>query len=748
MRLSIALLVFMALYFVAILGARQLPWSIPSNAPLLTRWAKDVSPNHVLPEYPRPQMVRSEWMNLNGLWEWSEAKDDEAPPVGQKLAGSILVPYPIESALSGVMKHEDHIWYRRTFAIPRSWKGQRILLHFGAVDWESVIYVNGAAVGAHRGGYDPFTFDITDNLKSSGSQELIVGVSDPTDSGDQARGKQVLKPEGIWYTPTTGIWQTVWLEPVPHNFINDLVITPEPDSHRIRLTVSSSTSSGSVTVQLFEGKKTVATTKGSPGEEILLPIRSPQLWSPDSPFLYDLKIRLTEKKKNIDEVSSYVGMRSVAVKKDKEGVHRIYLNGTPMMLTGPLDQGFWPDGIYTAPTDEALRFDIEMTKKLGFNMTRKHVKVEPDRWYYWADRLGLLVWQDMPSADNKTTAGRMQFENELKRLVLTHRNHPSIMMWVVFNEGWGQYDTERLTASVKELDPSRLANNASGWADKKAGDVVDIHSYPAPHSPALDSARAAVLGEFGGLGLAIEGHTWKKEHWGYQGMKDAEHLTEKYETFMKRVFEMNRTKGLAAAVYTQLTDVEIECNGLLTYDRELVKPDLKRVAAVSRGDFSLMPPPPIVHEILPTSREHPQQWRYTFSLPAEDWVNIGFNDSTWQSGPGGFGTKETPEAVVGTEWNSSDIWIRRTFALKETNLDSLVLLLHHDDGAEIYLNGALAAREAGWTTEYEFAEIGVKAKASLQQGMNLIAIHCHQDGGGQFIDAGLVRLARAGRKER
>ena len=726
--------------------AQQPSWKIPDNAPLLTRWAGDVDPGHVLPEYPRPQMARADWMNLNGLWEWSRATDSEAPPVGKTLPQMILVPFPIESALSGVMEHADHLWYRRTFSIPESWKGRHVLLNFGAVDWESVVYVNGVAIGAHRGGYDSFSFDITDALTDSGPQELIVGVSDPTDAGDQARGKQVINPHSIWYTPTTGIWQTVWLEPVQENHVSDLLIVPEPEANRIRLKVSSSQSTGSVQVVLAANGKRVGTAAGSPGEELTIPVRAPKLWSPASPFLYDLTVELKTHGTLVDKVNSYIGMRTVAVQRDSAGIERIFLNGKPVMLVGPLDQGFWPDGIYTAPTDEALRYDIEMTKQLGFNMTRKHVKVEPDRWYYWADKLGLLVWQDMPSANNKTMSGRMQFEQELKRLVFTHRNHPSIMMWVVFNEGWGQYDTRRLTAWVKQLDPSRLVNNASGWTDKQAGDVLDIHNYPTPQAPGLDSLRAAVLGEFGGLGLALEGHTWKKEHWGYQGMKNREQLTRKYETFMKRVYDLNRTKGLAAAVYTQITDVEIECNGLMTYDRDVVKPDLSRIAAVNKGDFSLMPPPPVLRVVLPTSREHPQQWRYTFDQPGDQWINKDFADSTWKSGPGGFGTEKTPGAVIGTVWNTSDIWMRRTFIIGNENPDSLALLMHHDEDAEVYLNGALAAGEEGWTTEYELTPLGKKARASLKKGTNVIAIHCHQTNGGQYIDAGLVEIMSIGKK--
>ncbi|MCX6141654.1 MAG: hypothetical protein NTZ35_00395, partial [Ignavibacteriales bacterium] len=452
-------------------------WKIPSDAPLLTKWAKDVSPTNALPEYPRPQMVRDEWMNLNGLWQYKEAKENEDPPFGDNLSGTILVPYPIESALSGVMKTTERLWYRRTVALPKEWAGRKVVLHFGAVDWEARVFVNGLAVGHHRGGYDPFSFDITAALKPDGEQEIVVGVYDLSDGGDQPRGKQVLKPSGIWYTPSTGIWQTVWLEPVAPEHVSALVLVPDVDSTMLRLTALSTGESNrsTVHVEVIDGNDLIADAEGRVGLEIPIPIKSPKLWTPESPFLYVLEIRLMVDGKQVDVIKSYFGMRKIEIASDEKGVNRILLNGTFEMLVGPLDQGFWPDGIYTAPTDEALRSDIEMTKKLGFNMARKHVKVEPDRWYYWADKLGLMVWQDMPSGNNRTNDSKMQFETELANLVVTHYNHPSIVMWVVFNEGWGQYDTERLAAWVKQLDPTRLVNNASGWTDKKAGDVLDIH---------------------------------------------------------------------------------------------------------------------------------------------------------------------------------------------------------------------------------------------------------------------------------
>ena len=741
MKNTLVLRASFVLLFAVVQGTTA-QWKIPSNAPLLTKWAKNVLPKNALPEYPRPQMVRDEWMNLNGMWQYKEAKEIEDPPFGEGLAGTILVPYPIESALSGVMKTTERLWYRRTATLPKTWVGRRVILHFGAVDWETKVFVNGKAVGQHRGGYDPFSFEITDALKPDGAQEIVIGVYDPSDGGDQPRGKQVLKPSGIWYTPSTGIWQTVWLEPVAPEHITALVLVPNVDTGTIQLTAlcAGLATGHTIHVEVLDRNKRIAEAEGKVGAEIPIPIKLPKLWSPETPFLYDLKIRLLENGKPVDAIKSYFGMRKVEIARDNQGVNRILLNGKFVMQVGPLDQGFWPDGIYTAPTDEALRSDIEMTKKLGFNMARKHVKVEPDRWYYWADKLGLLVWQDMPSGNNRTDDAKKQFETELANLVVTHYNHPSIIMWVVFNEGWGQYDTERLSAWVKQLDPTRLVNNASGWTDKKAGDVLDIHHYPEPRTPDPDPNRAIVLGEFGGLGLGVDGHTWKKEHWGYQGMSDIEQLTSRYEKFLKRVYEFKNAPGLSAAIYTQTTDVEVECNGLMTYDRKLVKPVLDRIAAVNRGDFSKVPPSPIVKTIVPTSEEQGREWRYTIEKPQENWFKPEFSDAEWSQGLGGFGTMGTPGAIVRTEWKTPDIWMRTEVTVPGDHFVSLHFRLHHDEDAEVYVNGVLAGSYSGYTSEYEEFPMTPAGQNAIKPGKNTIALHCRQTGGGQYVDIGIVDL--------
>jgi hypothetical protein len=646
----------------------------------------------------------------------------------------------VESALSGVMKHADRLWYRRGFAMPAAWAGRRTMLHFGAVDWETTVWLNGKRLGRHRGGYDAFTFDITDNLKSDGEQELVVGVWDPTDAGKQPRGKQVKKPGGIFYTPTTGIWQTVWLEPVPAASIAGLTVVPDVDGGKVRVTVQGRGTGPTHTVHVtaLDGKQSVASAGGAIAQDVDLPIAHAKLWSPTSPFLYDLRVELRDGGRTVDAVESYFGMRKVAVGKDEKGINRVLLNGRFVFQVGLLDQGFWPDGLYTAPTDEALRYDIELARKLGFNLARKHVKVEPERWYYWCDRLGLLVWQDMPSGLGAGDhAAARQFERELRRMIDGRRNHPSVIMWVVFNEGWGQHDTKGLTRWVRQYDPTRLVNSASGWTDRGTGDVHDVHAYPGPASPDPEARRAAVLGEFGGLGLGVDGHTWSNKSWGYQGMSSRDDLTRKYEALLRRVYRLKDKPGLSAAVYTQITDVETEANGLITYDRALVKVDAARVAAVNRGDFSRVPK---LQVVVPTSQEKGLPWRYTLHKPAGDWFKPDFDDSAWKQGRGGFGTKGTPGAVVRTEWKTADIWLRRDFTLPEGRFVNLHFSLHHDEDAEIYLNGVLAAKVAGYITDYEEVPISREARATLKPGTNNIAVHCHQTTGGQYIDVGIVDI--------
>jgi len=576
------------------IGTGGVGWKSAAG-PLVTRWAKDVSPANAHREYPRPQMVRKQWMNLNGLWDYAIRPKSE--PMPDVYDGKILVPFPVESALSGVMKRvgpENRLWYRRTFKVPGRWSNRRVLLHFEAVDWASTVWINGRKIGVHRGGYDPFVYDITSALEESGEQEIVVAVWDPSDAAGQPRGKQVNRPHKIWYTPTTGIWRTVWLEPVDPAYIKSLKIVADVDGQRVLLTVKGSAAAADATV-IAEVKEpgswsVKATASGKVGREFAVPIEQPKLWSPDSPYLYQLQVKLKGRKGKVtDMVKSYFGMRKVSLCKDGQGVTRLCLNNKPLFQYGTLDQGFWPDGLYTAPTDEALRYDVEVLKSLGCNMMRKHVKIEARRFYYWTDKLGILVWQDMPNGKNETPAQRRQFEAELKRMVDTLYNHPSIIMWVPFNEGWGQYDTERLVGWLKMYDPRRLVDNASGWKDYGVGDVHDVHKYPGPKKPENEEKRAVVLGEFGGLGLPIRGHTWQSEkNWGYRKYKSQDELTEAYLELLEKLKPMIKD-GLSAAVYTQTTDVEGEVNGLMTYDREMVKMDAGRITEANLSLYQQVP---------------------------------------------------------------------------------------------------------------------------------------------------------------
>jgi beta-galactosidase/beta-glucuronidase len=562
----------------------------PADNPLTTPWTAKVSASAALPEYPRPQMVRPKWTNLNGLWDYAITGKDSARPA--RFDGQLLVPYPVESALSGVKRAVtpgQRLWYRRTFAAPHA-RGSHVLLHFGAVDWRAEVFVNGKPAGTHEGGYDPFTFDITGELKSGPApQELTVAVWDPTDTGLNPRGKQVLNPNGIWYTAVTGIWQTVWLETVPAAFISELAMTPDLDGRRLQLTVRSSANSRFSATARLRGK-VVGRVAGRTNQQVSLPLQEIAPWSPDSPALYDFDIAL----EGGDGVHSYFGMRKVEMRKDAAGFNRVFLNNKPLFLIGPLDQGWWPDGLYTAPTDEALRSDIETLKELGFNMCRKHVKVEPARWYYWCDKLGFLVWQDMPSAMTRTppsgvrkgAAADVQFpaeaaaswERELRALIHNLANTPSVIVWVPFNEGWGQHSTNDVLRLVKSLDPSRLVDGPSGWEDRGFGDFKDMHEYPGPNMFPVMPGRISVLGEFGGLGLPVEGHLWwNKRNWGYRSFQDRAALQAGYEALIEKLEPLVK-QGLAAAVYTQTSDVEGEVNGLMTYDRRVVKFDRAKLA--------------------------------------------------------------------------------------------------------------------------------------------------------------------------
>ncbi|MBO9203254.1 MULTISPECIES: glycoside hydrolase family 2 protein [Niastella] len=588
-------LAFFAASMITMASCAQSQWK-PAGDHIMSSWADKVDPQQPLPDYPRPQLVRSTWLNLNGQWQYSVLPAGEQN-IPTAYAGKILVPFAIESALSGVAKtvgKDSALWYQRTVTIPATFKNKRVLLHFGAVDWLCDVFINGKRVGTHQGGYDPFSIDITTALNKSGNQQLAVRVWDPSDEGPQPRGKQVNKPNGIWYTPVTGIWQTVWLEAVPQSYLRSIKQTPDIDKGIVRVAaqVENAQPGDQVLIAAYKGSEKITEQTTTPGTEISLAIPNAEFWSPSHPFLYDLKVSLVQKNKKTDDISSYFAMRKISVGTDNNGIQRMLLNNEFVFQYGPLDQGWWPDGLYTAPTDEALKYDIEQTKAMGFNMIRKHVKVEPARWYNYCDKLGMLVWQDMPSGDlgnhweprpgvygrasdkDRSTESENSYRNEWRAIMDKLYNFPSIVVWVPFNEGWGQFKTKDIVQVTQQQDPSRLVNSASGGNFEPVGHIIDLHNYPEPLMPdpsLFGTKQVLVLGEFGGLGLPVENHTWQqKNNWGYQSFKNNDELLKRYEEFVGRIPALIKA-GLSAAVYTQTTDVEVETNGLMTYDRKVTK---------------------------------------------------------------------------------------------------------------------------------------------------------------------------------
>jgi len=573
----------------------------PAGDKIKNEWAEKIDINNVLPEYPRPQMVRQEWQNLNGLWDYSVKTKGEFFP--EKYDGKILVPFAIESSLSGVQKTvgaENELWYHNSFTVPANWKKKNILLHFGAVDWETEVWLNNIKIGSHRGGYTPFSFDVTPFLNKSGEQDLLVKVWDPSNDGFQPRGKQVKEPRGIWYTPVTGIWQTVWIEPVETGYVSGLKTVPNIDGGTVSVLAETQGTlpTDVIEVKVLENGEIVSSGKAVVGQNVLLSVPNAKLWSPESPFLYDLEVSVVRNNLALDNIKSYFGMRKISTKQDKNGIYRLQLNNKDYFQFGPLDQGWWPDGLYTAPTDEALKYDIVKTKDFGFNMIRKHVKVEPARWYYHCDKEGILVWQDMPSGDRspqwqqrnyfdgkefqRSAASEQNYRNEWKEIMDFGYSYPSIVVWVPFNEAWGQFKTSEIVEWTKNYDPSRLVNPASGGNHYDVGDMLDMHHYPDPAMGLFDSKRSNVLGEYGGIGLVFEDHVWENNrNWGYVQYKTTEEATNVYVEFAEKLKKLIPF-GYSAAVYTQTTDVEVEINGLMTYDRKVIKLDENRIREINQ----------------------------------------------------------------------------------------------------------------------------------------------------------------------
>jgi hypothetical protein len=568
-------------------GREQTGWH--AKRPVLsTPWTSQVSPSRMNWGYPRPQMTRAAWENLNGAWQFAPAREGARPPVGVALPRRILVPFPMESALSGIGTHSEHSWYRRTFTVPSSWSGRRVLLNFGAVDWQATVWVNGRRIGTHRGGYDPFSMDITAALRRTGTQEVIVGVDAPVDRGGEPVGKQRLRPGRIWYTANSGIWQTVWLEPVPAAHIDSIRANPDVQNDSLSVTVHTTDASrDTIQAVAYQGTQEVASAQGPASATLTMSLPNARLWSPQDPFLYGLTVRLVRGGHPADTVGSYFGMRSISVV-PVGGVARVELNGRPTFMLGPLDQGYWPDGGYTAPSPQALADDVLIDRALGFNAVRKHMKVEPQQWYYLSDRLGLLVWQDMPATAvaHPTAAGQREFLRELHAIVNANIDHPSIVQWDPFNEGWGEFDPDQVTQDLRAWDPSRIVDTTSGsnhctCTQANAADVLDTHHYPDPGVQAPSATQAIEDGEFGGLALRVPRHVWPGRTFGYEREPDSQILTSRYVDLLSEVDQGVLQAGLSGAIYTAATDVEDELDGLISFDRREVKVTPAPVQAIN-----------------------------------------------------------------------------------------------------------------------------------------------------------------------
>ena len=744
MNNSVLVLLFLLSFSLQNLSVVGQDWKpVPGN--IMTPWANEVNPENVLKEYPRPQMVRKEWKNLNGLWDFALANGKSKRPV-QSFNRKILVPFCVESALSGIKEfvtgfHE--MKYRRSFTIPENWKGKRILLHFEAVDYISRLWIDGIFVGEHTGGYDAFQYDVTDFLNSDESHEINMVVWDPSNTGTQTIGKQTLigLSKGN-YTPTSGIWQSVWMEPVQDVSVKNLKILPDIENETVSVGVGIKGwgFNHQLKVQAFDNGKEIASGSGTPDKPVILKINNAKLWSPDSPSLYDLKVSLLQGNKVIDEVESYFGMRKISMARDNAGFMKIHLNNKEIFQLGPLDQGYWPDGILTPPSDAAVKFDVEYLKKIGCNMDRVHMKVQPDRFYYYCDKLGILVWQDMISPAGSLLrseiGGSKAWEAEWETIIDQLYSHPSIIQWTVFNESWGQFDTERITDWTKKKDPSRLVSSASGWVDRNVGDIRDFHDYtvyPSMGWIPKNYPRAMVLGEGGGHELTVKDHMWTPtlsipERIDRAGdlirevMTSPEVLDERYSLWVDNLSSL-RKYGLNAVVFTQISDVENEVNGWLTYDRKVSKIPIERLAEIHGRLFK-----PLADKgrfILPLSMNSPQRWMYSTLEPSAEWYKKD-NKVKWNSGNGPFGKVQMNTPEVNSIWDTKSLFLEKDFNLS-TLPAKLAIVTYNHGVTDVYINGELAIQINNlrrWDTEIKVSEVALPAKAAslLKKGSNHIAL--------------------------
>ena len=745
----------------------------PVSGHIMTPWAADVTPDNVLKEYPRPQMVRKEWLNLNGLWDFAIVLGTENTP-GRRYDRKILVPFCVESALSGIKEPvtgSQEMIYRRFFKLPESWKGKRILLNFQASDYRTKVWVNGNYIGVHLGGYDAFQFDITDALGSAAEHELSLVIWDPSNTGTQTIGKQTLYglSKGR-YTPTSGVYQTVWLEQVEDVSVKRLKITPDIDQNTLSVEtfIKGWSYDHTVKVEAFDKGVLIGSGESASEKPVILRLKDPKLWSPDSPYLYDLKISLTKNGRTVDEVNSYFGMRKISMARDAAGFMRIQLNNKTIFQFGPLDQGYWPDGILTPPSDDALKYDVEYLKKIGCNMDRVHVKVQPERFYYHCDQLGILVWQDMvspASGQNRSqNGGGKIWEAEWERIMDQLYNYPSIVHWVIFNESWGQFDTERITEQTKAKDPSRLVTPASGWVDRPVGDVRDFHDYtvyPSMGYIPKNYSRAMVLGEGGGHELIVRDHLWTPDIQIPERVDRAgdlirevvntkEDLDERYSLWIDNLWHLKKY-GLNAVVYTQISDVENELNGWMTYDRKVSKLTIERFAELHNKLYTSAPANG--KYVLPLSMNKPQKWSYTVTEPSADWYKAG-SPGRWNTGTGPFGQALMNVPDVNTKWETGTLYLKNDFNLSSVP-ERLSLTGYHHGLADIYINGEFAIQVNNlrrWDPEIKVSEVPLPEKAMklLKKGANHIAIkyefgsivqssaYSNQAATSNFFDIGLL----------
>ncbi|MGV3642363.1 MAG: glycoside hydrolase family 2 protein [Adhaeribacter sp.] len=729
------------------LPGRSQNWQ-PAGERMKTRWAKQVSPENAWREYPRPQLVRAQWQNLNGLWDYAIVKKGSPRP--KKFDGKILVPYAVESSLSGVgraLLPDQELWYRTSFAVPASWNKHNSILHFGAVDWQATIYVNGKLAGEHKGGSDAFSLDISKYLKK-GQQELVVKVWDPTDTDIQPRGKQILKPHGFWYTAVSGIWQTVWLEPVAPTSIATLV--PEADIDRslvqLKTVLRQPRGRERVRVKVTYKSEVVAEQEWAYQPSLPLQVPNPQLWTPEYPNVYQFRLELLRDGKVLDQVDSYFALRKIALGKDANGFVKLFLNNQPYFQWGTLDQGWWPDGLLTPPSDEAMKYDLEVVKSMGFNMIRKHIKVEPARYYFHADTLGLLLWQDMPTGFlalghpeqhvkaealtdwNRPKESARQFEQEWKSIMDNLRFFPSIVVWVPFNEGWGQYDTKRVVEWTKQYDPTRLVDGVSGWTDRGVGHMNDAHQYPGPSlEPAEQNpGRALVLGEFGGLGYPVQSNLWNPgmRNWGYRTYLTQKDYLDEYTKLIYNVYPL-LSRGLAAALYTQTSDVEGEVNGLMTYDREFIKmpPAMARILHQPLYNNAVAK----AHFLVRDSELAPAPLMVSFEKPEQDWNKHNPFAPQFKKHTGAVKVKK-----------GQTLWAVNSFVQDEAP-EHLAMKIYAQGALKVYLNGHLI-HDRQTLTKRHYDELNISQYTRyLKKGKNVIGLELKDAVADSDFDFGLYR---------